>query len=87
MDSLLKRLLLCSCSRKHLSFLNVKETGWSNSTDNVRVYDFTANHLGSLVQILCNVPVAPSQSGYSVGRVLTLKKSTMSFTQGLSNGW
>lgn len=44
-----------------LSFPNVKETGWSNSADNVTVYSFTINHLGSLIQIVCDMPITPSQ--------------------------
>lgn len=53
----------CSCSRKHLSFPNVIETEWLNSADNVRVYSFTINHLGSLILIACDMLIAPSRSG------------------------
>ncbi|XP_028939415.1 alpha-protein kinase 3, partial [Antrostomus carolinensis] len=58
--NLLKYLLVCSCSRKHLSFQNINETGWWNSTDNLMVYNLAKNHLGSLIQIACDVPIAPS---------------------------
>lgn len=66
-----------SCSWKHLSFPNVKETVWLNSADNIMVYSLTVNHLGSLIRIVCDLLITLSQHGdcrCSMGGTLNLKK-------------
>lgn len=75
-----------SCSWKHLSFSNVKETGWLNSADNVMVYSFAVNHLGSLIWIVCDLLIALSQHGDcrdSIGGTLNLKKEQGNYKRSL----
>lgn len=73
----------CSCGQKHLSFPNVRE--WLNSADNVRVYSFTINHLGSLILIVCDMLTAPSHSGDRGAH--SVCKNIKGILQGASNDW
>lgn len=73
----------CSCGQKHLSFPNVRE--WLNSADNVRVYSFTINHLGSLILIVCDMLTAPSHSGDRGAH--SVFKNIKGILQGACNDW